>query len=122
MLKFFSARDDENESLLGAITEGKSGVHGSGVGMLPRSLFLLACLLALLSIHCLPARYEGMMILRVCVCHSKLLIRHFRPPRIVRIIMYVCCAHAPCADRCAHTRTRLPGKHRLGASVLLDLM
>lgn len=34
MLKFFSARDDENESLLGAITEGKSGVDCNGVEML----------------------------------------------------------------------------------------
>lgn len=34
MLKFFSARDDENESLLGAITEGKTCVDCDGVGML----------------------------------------------------------------------------------------
>lgn len=40
MLKFFSPRDDENESLLGAITEGKKRIDFNGVWM------------ALLSIHC----------------------------------------------------------------------
>lgn len=33
MLKFFSTRDDENESLLGGITEGKRCVDCTGVEM-----------------------------------------------------------------------------------------
>lgn len=34
MLKFFSVRDDENESLLGAITEGKTSVAAGGDALL----------------------------------------------------------------------------------------
>lgn len=37
MLKFFSGRDDENESLLGAVTEGK------GSGALMHHFLVLTC-------------------------------------------------------------------------------
>lgn len=33
MLKFFSARDDDNESLLGAITEGETRTDEGGGGL-----------------------------------------------------------------------------------------
>lgn len=50
MLKFFTARDDENESLLGAITEGKtfdcSGNTGVGMRLLP----FIACVRALVCV------------------------------------------------------------------------
>lgn len=50
MLKFFTARDDENESLLGAITEGKTFdcSENTGVGM--RLLPFIACARALVCV------------------------------------------------------------------------
>lgn len=98
MLKFFSARDDENESLLGAITEGKIYAQCSGVWML-YSPFIAYM------------RYR-MMILRVCLSQKT---ADTAPG----------CAHSPhhlcvcvCVNRLRTSSPQLLSKHLL--TVLLS--